>query len=143
MGRGAKFPTAMLWHPYTISLRLINWLICLDYFGDALCRDIAFMEKLSKSMYRQYRHLLANQEKHLLANHYFRESENACRMRFALRGEMMSLTEGQSRDLLVQLDEQILPDGVHYERSMMYHKLALEELIARDACLSREWQASA
>lgn len=121
------YPNGDAWHPYTISLRLINWLICLDYFGDALARDIAFMEKLSKSMYRQYRHLLANQEKHLLANHYFENLKTlvVCALLF---GEDDVFAE-VVRDLLVQLDEQILPDGVHYERSMMYHKLALEGLL--------------
>ena len=33
------------------------------------------------------------------------------------------------RDYLAQLDEQVLPDGVHYERSMMYHKLILEGVL--------------
>ncbi len=33
------------------------------------------------------------------------------------------------RDYIKQLDEQILPDGVHFERSMMYHKLILEGLL--------------
>ena len=33
------------------------------------------------------------------------------------------------RDYLTQLDEQVLPDGVHYERSMMYHKLILEGML--------------
>ena len=28
-----------------------------------------------------------------------------------------------------EIAEQILPDGVHYERSLMYHKLILEDLM--------------
>lgn len=122
-----EYPNGDAWHPYTISLRLVNWLVCLDLFGDVLTGDDAFMEKLSKSMYRQYRHLLANQEKHLLANHYFENLKTLviCALAF---GEDDVLAEVE-RDYLAQLDEQVLPDGVHYERSMMYHKLILEGLL--------------
>lgn len=122
-----KYPHGDAWHPYTISLRLINWLVCLDLFGDALTEDAVFMDLFEKSMYRLYRHLLANQEKHLLANHYFENLKTLviCALLF---GEDDVFAEVE-RDLLAQLDEQILADGVHYERSMMYHKLVLEGLL--------------
>lgn len=122
-----EYPHGDAWHPYTISLRLVNWLICLDLFGDALAGDGEFMARITKSMYRQYRHLLANQEKHLLANHYFENLKTLviCALAF---GEDDVLAEVE-RDYLAQLDEQVLPDGVHYERSMMYHKLILEGLL--------------
>lgn len=121
------YPHGDAWHPYTISLRLVNWLICLDLFGGALADDGEFMEKFSKSMYRQYRHLLANQERHLLANHYLENLKTLviCALAF---GEDDVLADVE-RDYLAQLDEQVLPDGVHYERSMMYHKLILEGLL--------------
>ena len=59
------------WHPYTISLRLVNWLVAADLFGDALEEDGCLFESMSESMYRQYRHLLVNQETHLRANHWW------------------------------------------------------------------------
>lgn len=122
-----EYPHGDAWHPYTISLRLVNWLICLDLFGESLAGDGAFMARLSKSMYRQYHHLLANQEKHLLANHYLENLKTLviCALAF---GEDDVLAEVE-RDYLAQLDEQVPPDGVHYERSMMYHKLILEGLL--------------
>ncbi len=121
------YPNGDAWHPYTISLRLINWLICLDLFGDAFASDTGFMEALGRSMYRQYRHLLVNQEKHLLANHYLENLKTlvVCALLFGEDGVLVRV----ERDFLAQLDEQILPDGVHYERSMMYHKLILEGLL--------------
>lgn len=122
-----KYPLGDAWHPYTISLRLVNWLICIDLFSDALAEDSIFLETVFESMYHQYRHLLANQEKHLLANHYFENLKTLliCALLFDEDGAR-SIVE---RDFLNQLDEQILPDGVHYERSMMYHKLILEGLL--------------
>ncbi|MDD6556654.1 MAG: alginate lyase family protein [Collinsella sp.] len=122
-----KYPLGDAWHPYTISLRLVNWLICIDLFGDALAEDSIFLETVYESMYHQYRHLLANQEKHLLANHYFENLKTLliCALLFD-EDDIRSIVQ---RDYLKQLDDQILPDGVHYERSMMYHKLILEGLL--------------
>lgn len=122
-----EYPLGDAWHPYTISLRLVNWLICIDLFGDALAEDTIFMGALYESMYHQYRHLLVNQEKHLLANHYLENLKTIiiCALMFG-EDDVLSTVE---RDYIKQLDEQILPDGVHYERSMMYHKLILEGLL--------------
>lgn len=122
-----KYPLGDAWHPYTISLRLVNWLICIDLFGDALAEDSIFMETVFESMYHQYRHLLVNQEKHLLANHFFENLKTIiiCALMFGEDGVLSSV----EREYIKQLDEQILPDGVHYERSMMYHKLILEGLL--------------
>lgn len=122
-----EYPRGDAWHPYTISLRLVNWLICIDLFGEALACDKVFMGALARSMYRQYRHLLANQERHLLANHYLENLKTlvVCALLFG-EDDVLAWVE---RDYLTQLDEQVLPDGVHYERSMMYHKLILEGLL--------------
>lgn len=122
-----EYPLGDAWHPYTISLRLVNWLICIDLFGDALAEDSIFMDAVYESMYHQYRHLLANQERHLLANHYFENLKTIiiCSLMFGEDDVLLAVEQ----DYLKQLDEQILPDGVHYERSMMYHKLILEGLL--------------
>lgn len=121
------YPNGDAWHPYTISLRLVNWLICLDLFGEIAWQDKAFMDRLLGSIYVQYRHLLLNQEKHLLANHYF-ENLKTLLICSAMFGER-DVYAVVSRDFEKQLEEQILPDGVHYERSLMYHKLILEGLL--------------
>ena len=115
------------WHPYTISLRLVNWLICIDLFGSALSEDDAFMDALTKSMYVQYRHLLINQEVHLRANHYWENLKTLliCAAAF----DEQDVYRRVMRDFERQLDEQILPDGVHFERSLMYHKLVLEGML--------------
>ena len=122
-----KYAQGDAWHPYTISLRLVNWLVCRDLFKTNLREDEAFDNLMQSSMYLQYRHLLANQEKHLLANHYLENLKTLviCALLF---GEDDVLAEIE-RDYLAQLDEQVLPDGVHYERSMMYHKLILEGVL--------------
>lgn len=113
------------WHPYTISVRLSNWLICLDVAGDGLPESIR--EKMYKSIYLQYCFLRNCPEKHLLGNHYF-ENLKALILCAALFGDQKRLSKYVFQ-LRQQLAEQILPDGMHMERSFMYHKIVLEDLI--------------
>lgn len=127
------YPEGDAWHPYTISLRLVNWLIAADLFDGALEKDGEFFSAMRESMYRQYRHLLSNQETHLRANHWW-ENLKTLAIASAAFGEWDAHTKVMRR-LEGQLGEQVLPDGVHFERSLMYHKLVLEGLL-------RVWLAS-
>ncbi len=115
------------WHPYTISLRLTNLWICMDGFGAVFEKDHAFAQELKDSMYAQYVHLQKKQELHLLGNHYF---EN---LKTVLLGSLYfrepDIYNQYKRKLQKELQEQILSDGVHYERSLMYHKIILEDLM--------------
>lgn len=125
--RSCPYPEGDAWHPYTISLRLVNWLIASDLFDGALQGDAEFFAGMRESMYRQYRHLLANQETHLRANHWWENLKTLTIVSAAfgerdIHAKVMRCLEGQ-------LVEQILPDGVHFERSLMYHKLVLEGML--------------
>lgn len=115
------------WHPYTISLRLTNLWICMDGFGAVFGKDHIFAQELKDSMYAQYVHLQKKQELHLLGNHYF---EN---LKTVLLGSLYfrepDIYNQYKRKLQKELQEQILSDGVHYERSLMYHKIILEDLM--------------
>jgi uncharacterized heparinase superfamily protein len=111
------------WEPYPVSLRLLNF--CGVFFGrfkEHTEADASFLQKLWKSIYIQAEWLSRNFETHLLGNHLF---ENAAAL--AVTG---SCFEGQAAEkwltkaieiLTEQIPEQILPDGMHFERSMMYH----------------------
>lgn len=115
------------WHPYTISLRLTNLWICQDGFGDIFRKDTEFARELNDSMYAQYVHLQKRLELHLLGNHYF---EN---VKAVLLGawyfQEPKVFERFRKKYVEEVREQILPDGVHYERSLMYHKIILEDLM--------------
>lgn len=122
-----SYPEGDAWHPYTISLRLVNWLVAIDLFSGEIQNDAEIFAIMRESMYRQYRHLLANQETHLRANHWWENLKTLAIMSAAfgehgVHVKVMRLLAGQ-------LDEQILPDGVHFERSLMYHKLVLEGML--------------
>lgn len=118
------------WHPYTISLRIKNLLICIGILKDE--SNISFYNIVYQDLYTMYSFLLKNQEKNLLGNHYF---ENICSIFIAsvfFKEEMVS--QRYEKVIIRELKEQILKDGIHYERSFMYHNLILEDLLRVYIC---------
>lgn len=113
------------WAPYTIAMRLVYWFSCFFSLSEAM--DAAFRERMINSMYEQYVFLAGHLEKDLLANHYFEDLKALVLCAIAFRDEAMlnrALTE-----LKKQCREQILPDGMHFELSPMYHKIILEAVL--------------
>ncbi|WP_288175717.1 heparinase II/III family protein [Sporofaciens musculi] len=110
---------------YTISLRLVNCLIVLSVLYTEM--DKALKKRLILSLYSQYRWLLCNTEKHLLGNHYL-ENLKAIVIGSLYFGEE-NIYHKYVNMFLQELNEQILPDGFHFELSVMYHKIILEDLI--------------
>lgn len=115
------------WHPYTISLRLTNLWICLDGFREIVQMDMEFLQELEDSMYAQYLHLQRTLERHLLGNHYFENLKTV--LLGALYFQEPKVYQTYRELLRGEIKEQILADGVHYERSLMYHKIILEDLM--------------
>ena len=111
---------SIILHPYPVSLRIINtakfiskWNITEEWLYYELVSDLKFLS--------------GRLEYHLLANHLL---ENA----FALYigGLITNQSEfiQKGKKLLVrELKEQVLNDGMHYERSPMYHLIILERLL--------------
>lgn len=115
------------WHPYTISLRVTNWICTYEVFKERIVKDKQFESKLIDSLYEQYKYLQHNLEKDVLGNHYFENIK-------ALIVGSLFFKESRVKDkfikeLLIQLRKQILKDGMHFELSPMYHKIMLEDLI--------------
>ncbi len=106
--------------PYPISVRGINWIKFLS-------RHNSGNPEIDNSLFAQYVILLNNLEYKLLGNHllengfsllfggfYFNE------LRFYVRAR--NLVE-------IQLNEQILDDGGHFELSPMYHQIILDRIL--------------
>jgi len=111
------------WEPYPTSLRIVNW-IKWSFAGNELPVECV------QSLAVQVRWLRRRFEYHLLGNHLF---ANAKAMVFA--GLFFEGSEADQwlalglKILVRELPEQVLPDGGHFERSTMYHALALEEML--------------
>ncbi len=115
--------TADAWEPYTLSLRVVNW---IKFFNSREHVPAVWQQSLINQVYW----LQHNLEHHILANHYYK---NAKALLFAgvwfkdERGAEF-LQRGQ-RLLVEQTREQVLEDGGHYERSPMYHCIVLEDCL--------------
>lgn len=110
---------------YSMALHIPNVLIALELFEDAVEQD--FREKIYCELYSQYLYLQKHQEKHLLANHYFEDLKSLIIASYLFKDDKK--LNCYLKDFKKQCDEQILADGVHYELSLMYHKLILEDVM--------------
>ncbi len=135
------------WEPYPVSVRLINWMAV--FYGKFLRETIAdavFGKKLWESVFLQAQWLESRLETRLLGNHYM---ENACALVLCgscFRGEAAETWYRRGRGILRrEIPEQILPDGLHFELSPMYHQRAtyLMILLAHTALPEVAWPAAA
>lgn len=117
---GASENNTIILHPYPTSLRIINiskfiskWHIDEEWLYSELVSDLEFLNR------RLEYHLLAN---HLLENAF------AIYIGGIITGKKDFIIRGKKL-LEKQLHEQILEDGMHFERSPMYHLIILERLL--------------
>jgi len=114
------------WEPYTVSLRIVNW---VKWFLSCKAEKLPQRNWL-ESLYFQAAWLEKNIEYHLLANHYLK---NAKALFFA--GAYFSGVDADRwlrkglKILCEEASEQILSDGGHYERSPMYHCIVTEDYL--------------
>lgn len=114
---GSKEPDSN--QSYTLSLRAVNQLIVSEAVDNE--------QRLYDSIYAQYKYLLKHQETHLRGNHYLENLKTIviCSVVF-YEGDVY---EKYIKKLLSELDEEITHDGLHFELSLMYHKIVLEDLM--------------
>jgi len=119
-------PRGTGWEPYPTSLRVVNW-IKWALRGNALPPECVH------SLAVQVRWLSRRVETYLLGNHLFVNAKALVFAGLYFDGpEATGWLERGLRILTGQLPEQILPDGGQFERSTMYHALALEDML--DLC---------
>ena len=114
---------AVSWDPYPTSLRCLNWaLYFFIYHDEQTNTDRDFRSRIWASLAQQTEYLSRNLETHLLGNHIL---ENAVTLAFL--GTLFNGETAQNwkrighRELSIQIPDQILPDGLHFEASPMYH----------------------
>ena len=111
------------WEPYPTSLRIVNW---IKWFVGGQTPDTAWADSLTA----QVRWLTGRLEWHLLGNHLFVNAKALVAAGLYFDGPEADAWLARGLSILErELPEQILPDGGQFERSPMYHALALEDLL--------------
>lgn len=116
------------WEPYCLSLRIVNWVKwqCTERRpGNGTAQRI-----MLDSLATQVRYLRGRLERHLLGNHLWANLKALIFAGVFFEGsEADRWREAGLRGFRRELDEQILADGGHFERSPMYHAILLEDLL--------------
>lgn len=113
------------WSPYTIDLRLTNW---MGYYAAVHTElDDDFQSLFINSVHEQYDFLSRHLEKDILGNHYFEDLKALVICALFFNDEPVLHTA--LKVFKAECKEEILPDGMHFELSPMYHKLIFEGVI--------------
>jgi uncharacterized heparinase superfamily protein len=125
------------WHPYTVSLRLVNWIHAAQ--GLPLAEQApAFGPTLLRSMTQQARYLARNLEFDVRGNHLLENLRAllACSYYFA-GPEPRAWRTTALTHLRTEVAEQVLADGAHFERTPGYHLIVLQVLLEMAVWLER------
>ena len=115
------------WEPYPISLRSVHWIYFYHAYYDFFQNDPTFRQQFLNSLFRQIAYLRFFIEKHLQANHLWADVK-ALLFAGLFFNEKAWIRQGLKL-VRRELEEQILADGGHYERSPMYHALILTDVL--------------
>lgn len=111
------------WEPYPLSLRVVNWVKWA--LGGAALPPVA-----QHSLAVQVRWLTGRLEHHLLGNHLFANAKALVMAGLVFHGPEADAWLDKGLCILKrEVREQMLSDGGHFERSTMYHALALEDML--------------
>lgn len=116
------------WDPYPLSVRITNWVYALLLFGETIPRASA--GRLTSSLYGQLTVLEHRIEWHLMGNHLQKNLQALTIGGLLFSGRSAARwTQRWAKAFWALVDEQVLPDGGHFERSPMYHTIALADFL--------------
>ena len=110
------------WDPYPTSLRIVNWVKYLNNNPELpASQRLSIENSLRDQLYWLSNHV----EWHIMANHLM------ANLKALIIGNKWFGRENAKwmRLYKEQIAEQILPDGGHFERSVMYHAIMLEDVL--------------
>lgn len=111
------------WEPYPTSLRIVNWI-------KWALSGAEIPPRFEASLAVQARWLSRRLEMHLLGNHLFANAKALVFAGLWFAGDEADLWRRTGFKILSrETSEQFLKDGGHFERSTMYHALALEDVL--------------
>jgi len=113
-----------------VAIRTCNWLLGWDFFKDSKVINQQFLFKFLKSVYQHGSHIIRNLEKSevLTSNHYLSDIVGLVYLGVLIPefNEAKKWREFGIKELKKEMGKQAYPDGVDFEASTCYHRLALE-----------------
>ena len=116
--------------PYVISMQIPNLIIASNIYG-------IYDQSIYNDLYSRYKWLLKHQEKHLLANHYFENIKAILLASYVFSED--KVFEKYKTILKKECKRQILEDGAHFELSLMYQKIIIEDLLLIYKICKEDW----
>lgn len=124
------------WNSYAISIRTVIWMDLLKGPLAPIGMDPVQRTRLLQSLAAQLRFLADNLETDIGGNHLVKNIRALVRGGRFFQGDEAKEWLRVGLDLLErELKEQILPDGMHFERSPAYHLQVLGDLLDMRAAL--------
>lgn len=108
------------WNSFVVSLRSVVWMQELERRAERL--DPSFRERCARSLAQQLGFLESHLELDIGGNHLIKNAKALLWASRVFTGHDARRWGARATEMLrTELDEQILADGVHYERSPAYH----------------------
>ncbi|MFM7298997.1 MAG: heparinase II/III family protein, partial [Planctomycetota bacterium] len=116
------------WNSYVIAVRAVVWMQQLAERGPGL--RAGTRRRIEGSLLEQLARLASHLERDIVGNHLIKDAKALLWAARYFEGptarEWGALA---TRILLAELEEQVLPDGMHYERSPSYHAQVFADLV--------------
>lgn len=112
-----------------VAIRAANWVLGFYFFKDSPTLTDEFLIKFLKSLLVHSRHIMSNLEnKGITNNHYLANLVGLIYLGIAFPEfkEAQRWREFVLRELIKEMDKQVYNDGMDFEASTCYHRLALE-----------------
>ncbi len=119
------------WHSYPIARRIVNWIQAVSLApANAVFQSSDDQAAWLRSLFRQALYLESHLEFDILGNHLLADAKALIFAGGYFEGAIAARWRDLGRRLLWRgLEEQVLDDGGHYERSPMYHAIVLQDYL--------------
>ena len=124
-----------------VAIRAVNWMYAVAMIQDSMLVTDTFVKKLNRSLYQHGWFIYNNLERTIpySNNHLFSDLVGLAYLGllFKEKKKGMQWLEYAVTSLFEEIRCQVLPSGVHYERSVSYHRLMTEMVLASVYALKR------
>jgi hypothetical protein len=132
--------------PMDVAIRAVNWLWAVGLAADISAITNEFLAALLASLLSHGRHVFENLEIRddgITTNHYLADLVGLLFLGLCLpeSHETEQWRRFALQELTKEMDVQVLPDGVHYESSLSYHRLVTEMFLSAAALCRHHDQA--